>query len=208
MKETELAGVVCARICHDLASPVGAIVNGADLIGELAGADASEELALVEQSARRAAAMLQFHRLAFGLPRDTDARVTRIELGTRIGEVLGSPRITIGAPCPNGTALPMPVARLIALMALAARTMLGARGELQLLLPPEEALPASVIATGPKLAATAEQRGWLRGSNPELPDSRQVEFALLGPAAAAAGARLELTEDDAGGRLALRAQPA
>ena len=67
MNDTELAGIVCARICHDLVSPVGAMVNGADLIGELGTADASDELALVAQSARRAAAMLKFHRMEFPL---------------------------------------------------------------------------------------------------------------------------------------------
>ena len=62
----ELAGTVCTRICHDLVSPVGAVVNGADLIDELGVADAKDEMAMIAQSARRAAAMLKFHRLAFG----------------------------------------------------------------------------------------------------------------------------------------------
>ena len=33
MNDTDLAGIVCARICHDLVSPVGAIVNGTGRIG-------------------------------------------------------------------------------------------------------------------------------------------------------------------------------
>ncbi len=42
MTENALAGLVCARICHDLSSPVGALVNGIDLIRELAPGGAAE----------------------------------------------------------------------------------------------------------------------------------------------------------------------
>ena len=35
MTDTELAGLVCARLCHDLVNPIGAVLNGTDLIQEL-----------------------------------------------------------------------------------------------------------------------------------------------------------------------------
>ena len=91
----ELAGIVCARICHDLVSPVGAVVNGADLIRELGTADAAEEMAMVEQSARRAAALLKFHRLAFGAVGDPAAVLTRAQLCERAEDVLAGPRVQL-----------------------------------------------------------------------------------------------------------------
>ncbi len=202
---TDLAGIVCARICHDLVSPVGAVVNGADLIRELGTADAADEIAMVEQSARRAAALLKFHRLAFGAAGDPDTALSRGQLREQIEDVLAGPRVQLGWCTPEGPAIAMPVARLICLMLLAGRAMLGMNGALKVVLPATETLPVAVIAEGAKAAATADQRRWLAGGPGPAPDSRQVEFALAGPAAAAAGARIELIEGT--GQLALRASP-
>src|SRR6202140_3547889 len=63
----ELAALLCSRLCHDLISPVGAIVNGLEVLED----DNDEEtktfaLELIKKSARVASARLQFCRLAFG----------------------------------------------------------------------------------------------------------------------------------------------
>ena len=202
MNNTELAGIVCARVCHDLVSPVGAMVNGADLIGELGTADASEELALVAQSARRAAAMLKFHRLAFGAVGDPAATLARAQLSERVEDVLAGPRVKICWSAPEGPAISLPVARLICLMLLAGRAMLGMSGSLNVVFPISGALPVAVMAVGQKASASADQRRWLAGTPGPDPESRQVEFALIGPAATAVGARIELIEGE--GQLALR----
>jgi histidine phosphotransferase ChpT len=63
----DLAALVASRVCHDVISPVGAIVNGLELMED--GADeATAELALdlIRKSARTASARLQFCRIAFG----------------------------------------------------------------------------------------------------------------------------------------------
>ncbi len=205
MYDTELAGIVCARICHDLVSPVGAVVNGADLIDELGTADAADELAMVAQSARRAAALLKFHRLAFGAVGDRDATLARGRLRERVEDVLAGPRVQLGWSAPEGPAVALPVARLICLMLLAGRAMLGMSGALKVVLPASGALPVAVMAEGAKTRAHVDQRRWLAGEPGPAPESRQVEFALIGPAAAAAGARIELIEGK--GQLALRALP-
>src|ERR1700693_6443312 len=63
----DLAALLCSRVCHDLISPVGAIVNGLEVMDE----DKDEEtkvfaLDLIKKSAKQASAKLQFCRLAFG----------------------------------------------------------------------------------------------------------------------------------------------
>lgn len=63
----DLAALVASRVCHDVISPVGAIVNGLELMED--GADAATtELALdlIRKSAKTASARLQFCRIAFG----------------------------------------------------------------------------------------------------------------------------------------------
>jgi len=201
--ENALAGLVCARICHDLSSPVGALVNGIDLIRELAPEGASEELAMVEQTAARAAALLRFHRLAFGAISDPGARLARQDCRSRAEEALAGPRVSFGWTALEGPPIGAPLARLTCLMLLAARRMLGLGGGLRIVLPALDALPLAVIAEGDRVAVSDEQRRWLAGEIEPLPDSRQVEFALLPMAARAAGARIVLSEG--GGQVALRA---
>jgi histidine phosphotransferase ChpT len=66
MFDVKVAELMASRICHDLVSPVGAINNGVELIEELGGDMADDALSLVGQSSRRAAAVLQLFRLAYG----------------------------------------------------------------------------------------------------------------------------------------------
>jgi histidine phosphotransferase ChpT len=75
----DLAALLCSRLCHDLISPVGAIINGLEVMEE----DRDEEtktfaLDLIKKSATQASAKLQFCRLAFGAAGSAGAQ---IELG-------------------------------------------------------------------------------------------------------------------------------
>jgi len=64
LNASDLAALLCSRICHDIISPVGAINNGLELLDE-GGAD-EDAMRLIRTSARNASARLQFARLAFG----------------------------------------------------------------------------------------------------------------------------------------------
>ena len=66
MLDVKVAELMCSRVCHDLVSPVGAINNGVELVEELGGDMADDALSLVGQSSRRATAVLQLFRLAYG----------------------------------------------------------------------------------------------------------------------------------------------
>ena len=63
----DLAALLSSRVCHDVISPVGAIVNGLEVLEvendpEMRG----HALALIKSSANEASSRLQFCRLAFG----------------------------------------------------------------------------------------------------------------------------------------------
>ncbi|CUA89538.1 Uncharacterized protein Ga0061061_108165 [Chelatococcus sambhunathii] len=63
----DLAALLCSRVCHDVISPVGAIVNGLEVLEDENDAAMQEfALDLIKKSARQASARLQFARLAFG----------------------------------------------------------------------------------------------------------------------------------------------
>jgi histidine phosphotransferase ChpT len=64
LSASELAALLCSRVCHDIISPVGAINNGLELLDE--GGAQEDAMALIRTSARNASARLQFARIAFG----------------------------------------------------------------------------------------------------------------------------------------------
>ncbi len=55
-----------SRLCHELISPVGAVNNGVELIGEMGADMLDQAMELVEQSGRRAAARLRLYRIVYG----------------------------------------------------------------------------------------------------------------------------------------------
>lgn len=67
LEALDLAALLCSRVCHDVISPVGAIVNGLEVLEDEKDASMREfALDLINKSARQASARLQFARLAFG----------------------------------------------------------------------------------------------------------------------------------------------
>src|SRR5215831_18660969 len=72
----DLAALLCSRLCHDLISPVGAIVNGLEVLEEEKD-DSTREFALdlIKKSARTASAKLQFCRIAFGAAGSAGAQI-------------------------------------------------------------------------------------------------------------------------------------
>ena len=72
----ELAALLCSRVCHDLISPVGAIVNGLEVLDDNPKPeDRDFALDLIRKSAKTASARLQFCRLAFGAAGSSSAQI-------------------------------------------------------------------------------------------------------------------------------------
>lgn len=76
LEALDLAALLCSRVCHDIISPVGAIINGLEVLDE----DDSEDMhefafGLIRRSARQGSAKLQFARLAFGAAGSAGAEI-------------------------------------------------------------------------------------------------------------------------------------
>ena len=87
LEALDLAALLCSRVCHDLISPVGAVVNGLEVLED----DNDEQtktfaLELIKKSAQQASARLQFCRLAFGAAGSAGAS---IDLGDAEGVARG-----------------------------------------------------------------------------------------------------------------------
>jgi len=67
LEAMDLAALLCSRVCHDVISPVGAIINGLEVLEDEKD-PAMREIALdlIKKSAASASARLQFCRLAYG----------------------------------------------------------------------------------------------------------------------------------------------
>lgn len=64
---TDLAALLCSRLCHDMLSPVGALSNGVELLADENDPEMRRRcLELLEQSAQISADKLKFFRLAYG----------------------------------------------------------------------------------------------------------------------------------------------
>jgi histidine phosphotransferase ChpT len=72
----DLAALLCSRVCHDLISPTGAIVNGLEVLEESKDEETRTfALDLIKKSANQASARLQFCRIAFGAAGSAGAQV-------------------------------------------------------------------------------------------------------------------------------------
>jgi len=75
--DLDLAALLCSRVCHDLISPTGAVVNGIEVLDDKDSDEETREFALdlIRKSARTASARLQFCRLAFGAAGSAGAQI-------------------------------------------------------------------------------------------------------------------------------------
>ena len=72
----DLAALLCSRVCHDLISPVGAIMNGLEVMEDGKDEETTNfALDLIKKSAKTASARLQFCRIAFGAAGSAGAQI-------------------------------------------------------------------------------------------------------------------------------------
>jgi histidine phosphotransferase ChpT len=77
----DLASLLCSRVCHDVISPVGAIVNGIELYDTGDASMKEFSIDLVRKSSRQASARLQFARIAFGAAGSAGAMIDTGDAG-------------------------------------------------------------------------------------------------------------------------------
>jgi histidine phosphotransferase ChpT len=92
-KSPDIASLISSRICHDLASPLGAITNGLELM-ELSGVASSPEFALLSDSVENASARINFFRFAFG-PSGNGVLVGENEIRSTVDRYYGESRIKV-----------------------------------------------------------------------------------------------------------------
>jgi histidine phosphotransferase ChpT len=119
----DLAALLCSRVCHDVISPVGAIVNGLEVLAEEKDQGMRDfALDLIGKSARTASARLQFARLAFGAAGSAGAAIDTGDAETVAKGFLNDDKIKLSW---SGPRLLMPKNRVKLLLNL---LVIGASG--------------------------------------------------------------------------------
>jgi len=92
----DLAALLCSRVCHDVISPVGAIVNGLEVLEDEKDPEMREvAIELIKKSAASASARLQFCRLAFGAAGSMGASIDTGDAETVTRGLIGSEKVTL-----------------------------------------------------------------------------------------------------------------
>ncbi len=96
MNEIEFSALMVSRVCHDLVGPLGAVVNGLEVLEDERDAAMREDaLKLVTSSANQALARIQFMRIAFGAAGSAGAELDLGEIGRLIAGLLEGGKVKL-----------------------------------------------------------------------------------------------------------------
>ena len=153
MNATDLASLLCSRLCHDLMSPVGALNNGIELMADEQDPVIRDKcLELLGESARASANKLKFFRLAFGAAGGFGDSIDTREAQAALEGVFGRERrIELGWMV-SGDKLPKGAIKLLLNLALLAGDALVRGGRLDVGAESSDDLLELVIrAEGPRI---------------------------------------------------------
>ncbi|KRA84383.1 histidine phosphotransferase family protein [Altererythrobacter sp. Root672] len=166
---TDLAALLCSRLCHDLLSPVGALSNGLELLSDEKDPEMRKRcFELLEQSAKISADKLKFFRLAYGAAGGFGEAVPTEEPRSLIsGLVSGNERLQLDWAVTDLT-LPKPAVKILLNLSAIAIDALVRGGTLSIGAEQREGTTEiAVRATGPRVAFDASIGKALDGSLPE-----------------------------------------
>jgi histidine phosphotransferase ChpT len=96
MNEIEFAALMVSRVCHDLVGPLGAVVNGMEVLeDERDPAMRADAIKLVTMSADQALARIQFMRIAFGAAGSAGAELDLGEIGRLVTGLLEGGKVRL-----------------------------------------------------------------------------------------------------------------
>lgn len=190
--QAELAAHLAGRLCHDLISPVSAIVSGLDLLDDPSAQDMRDDaMNLIGQSARKLATVLSFARVAYGSSASAETFDPR-DLETLTRGVFSHVRAELdwAVDCPR---LDKPASRALLNLAQLGIAALPTGGVARLTVQTEGAQTVVRLeARGPRVRLRAEAQAGLKGQpmTEGLP-GQWVQAYYLNALVSDAGGRLE-----------------
>lgn len=193
MTDLDFAALLVSRVCHDLVSPVGAVVNGLEVLEDERDANMrADALKLVASSAEQAAARLQFCRIAYGAAGSAGAELDLTEVGRIVTGLLSGSKVSLDWRA-GSLNWPKDWAKLLMNATLVAADSLPRGGQVVVETSADPAIPGFVVrATGQNARVMEEVGNAVRGEPTYPLDGRSVQAWLTHKLASTAGANLAL----------------
>lgn len=193
MTDLEFSAFLVSKVCHDLVGPLGAVVNGLEVLeDERDAAMRADALKIVTSSAEQALARLQFMRLAFGAAGSAGAELPLGEINRLVGGLLNAGRLSLEWE-PAHAHWPKDWAKLLMNAALIAADCLPRGGVVRIESSGlEEAPRFTITATGVGARVSEDVEKALRGEVCDH-DARGVQPVLAFRLAKAVNAGLTIT---------------
>ncbi|ADZ69376.1 histidine phosphotransferase ChpT [Polymorphum gilvum] len=205
LSSLDLSALVSSRICHDIISPVGAIINGLEVLDEEGSEDMREfAMDLIRKSARQASAKLQFARLAFGAAGSAGAEID-----------LGDAQVVASGFMENEKSnliwqvdrhlMPKNFVKLLLNLVLIANQCVPRGGDITVSMTGEPAAPVFTLeAKGLNPRIPLGMQETLGGQEPERVDAHSVQPIYTFLLARECGMTISLSKDDDVVRLTAR----
>jgi histidine phosphotransferase ChpT len=204
----DLAALLCSRVCHDVISPVGAIVNGLEVLEDENEASMREfALDLIRKSARQASARLQFARLAFGAAGSAGASIDLGDAEQVTKGMFTDDKVALSWEGPRAL-LPKNKVKLLLNLVVLATNAIPRGGAIAVKIAGDAAAAEfTLTAKGPNARIPAHVEGLLAGT-PESGsvDAHAIQPFYTGLIAQAAG--MPVTFSIEGDEVTIRAAPA
>lgn len=195
---SSLAALMCARICHDLVSPIGALGAALEVLGDDSSADMHEDaMDLVRTSAGQATHKLKYLRLAFGAGTSAPGMLGVQQLEALIQDMYGSGKATIKVET-KLQEIEKNRGRLVLNLVMVALQSIPRGGELVIELTRKaEAYIFNLTASGPKARIYEEFQRSLAGRAPEDGfDGRTIQPFYTGMLVRELGGRIDSSLKD------------
>jgi histidine phosphotransferase ChpT len=205
----DLAALLCSRVCHDVISPVGAIVNGLEVLEEDNDPSMRDfALDLIRKSARQASARLQFARLAFGAAGSAGAMIDLGDAESVARGMYQDEKVSLNWSAPRAL-VPKNRAKLLLNLVVLATSAIPRGGSIAISVEGDEAerAPFKLVAKGINARIPAHAEALIAGE-PESGsvDAHGIQTFYTGLIAREAGMSVALTI--AGDEVTITAQDA
>ena len=191
MTDLEFSAFLVSRVCHDLVGPLGAVVNGLEVLeDERDAAMRADALKIVTSSAAQALARLQFMRIAFGAAGSAGAELDLGEVNRLVSGLITGGRVTLEWDAPHVN-WPKDWAKLLMNACLIGADCLPRGGTVRI--EAQSDIPGfKIVATGQGARVSEDVDRALRGEVTE-PDARGVQPVLTFRLAKGINASLTVT---------------
>ncbi len=172
----DFAALLCSRVCHDVISPVGAIVNGLEMLDSETDEDMrSVAMDLIKKSAASASARLQFCRLAFGAAGSLTASIDTGDAENVARGQIANDRTVLRWNA-SRSLLPKNTVKLLLNLCLIATSSIPRGGEVAVEFEVEgDAVRLRIVATGANARLPNAAAVFLTGGSLETVDGQSVQ---------------------------------